>query len=200
HSVIAASMAPTARPYLKPDDAPCFGIACARSIRARSGLCRSMKLRMAATSTRSLAPTPTTGMSMHSISTGAAPLAISMTANPPLMPGSTPKTFMPPVPPLRTETRRGVLVLSLTMSVSPKEGASPEGDAVSSLRSNRAREFATLLADRWHYGLIPDFGHADSPAEVRALPRRPAPPARYHLLNSDALCLLSLSRLACGCQ
>ena len=27
-----ASMAPTARPYLKPEDAPCFGIACARSM------------------------------------------------------------------------------------------------------------------------------------------------------------------------
>ena len=37
HRVIAASIAPTARPYLKPDDAPCFGIACARSIKARIG-------------------------------------------------------------------------------------------------------------------------------------------------------------------
>ena len=37
HSAIAASIAPTARPYLKPDDAPCFGIACARSIKARIG-------------------------------------------------------------------------------------------------------------------------------------------------------------------
>ena len=33
HRAIAASIAPTARPYLKPDDAPCFGIACARSIK-----------------------------------------------------------------------------------------------------------------------------------------------------------------------
>ena len=98
HSAIAASIAPTARPYLKPDDAPCFGIACARSISARIGLCRSMKLRMAATSTRSLAPVPTTGMSMHSTNTGAAPSVISTTANPPLMPGSTPRTLMARLP------------------------------------------------------------------------------------------------------
>src|SRR5262249_45113700 len=102
--------------------------------------------------------------------------------------------------PSMTEMRRGVSMLSLAMCFSPKEGASPEGDAVmSSLRGDRVREFATLLADRWHYGLIPDFGHADSPAEVRALPRRPAPPGRGHFLNSDARCLLSLSRLPCGC-
>src|SRR5215472_7605523 len=52
-----------------------------------------MQLRMAATSTRSLAPVPTTGISMHSTSTGAAPSVISTTANPPLMPGSMPRTF-----------------------------------------------------------------------------------------------------------
>src|SRR5262249_651919 len=82
-----------------------------------------------------------------------------------------------------------------------KEEAPPKGDAViSSLRSGRARELATLLADHRRDGVVPDFGHADSPAEVRALRRRPAPPGCSHFLNGDARRLLSPPRLASSCQ
>src|SRR5262245_16093621 len=88
-------------------------------------------------------------------------------------------------PPFMTETRRGVSVLAFTMCVSPKEAASPSGGAIHSLRSDRTREFATLLADRWHYGLIPNFRRADSPAEVRALCRCPTSPGRGHFLDGD---------------
>src|SRR6516165_2136656 len=81
------------------------------------------------------------------------------------------------------------------------KAAPPEGDAVrSSLRGDCAHEFTALLADRRHDGLIPDFGHADSPAEVRALRPRPTPPGCSHFLNGDARRLLSLPCLARGCQ
>src|SRR5262249_33999506 len=77
----------------------------------------------------------------------------------------------------------------------------PRGDAVmSSLRSDRARAFAALLADHRRDGVVPDFGCADSPAEVRALSWRPAPPGGSHFLNGDARRLLSLSRLARTCH
>ena len=65
---MTASIAPVARPYLKPLELPCLGIACARSMIAYCGLCVSAQTRIAIGSTRSFAATPVTGMSIASTS------------------------------------------------------------------------------------------------------------------------------------
>src|SRR5262245_47607169 len=78
---------------------------------------------------------------------GKIPSAFSFTSNVSTPRG--PRRMRNPIqaPPFMTAMRGDdVLVFSLAMCVSPKEGASPEGDAVmSSLRSDRVREFAALL-------------------------------------------------------
>jgi hypothetical protein len=86
-SAIAASMAPTARPYLKPLLLPCFGSAWARSRKACWTSCLLIHARIAIASTRSLAFVPITGMSIASTSRGAAPSSMATTANPPRIPG-----------------------------------------------------------------------------------------------------------------
>ena len=50
---MTASITPVARPYLKPLELPCLGIACARSMIAYFGLCISAQTRIAIGSTRS---------------------------------------------------------------------------------------------------------------------------------------------------
>jgi hypothetical protein len=64
-------------------------------MKACCGACWVIQARIASGSMRSLAPTPVTGMSMQSMSCGAAPFAsIDTIAKPPWIPGSMPRIFI----------------------------------------------------------------------------------------------------------